>query len=107
MQDGSLYAIGDTCYLKYYIITDGKRVHKTIQLCKRMMSTTGGRSEGSGDTLQPSANSNARRWTRLRPTRRPLNLQPSHSPRKPRQGRCVSSISGNSTTCRTSKPLSH
>ena len=35
MQDGSLYAIGDTCYLKYYIIADGKRVHKTIQLCKR------------------------------------------------------------------------
>jgi integrase len=34
-QDGSLYAVGDTCYLKYYIIVDGKRVHKTIQLCKR------------------------------------------------------------------------
>src|SRR2546427_5941341 len=34
-QDGSLYAIGDTCYLKYYIIADGQRVHKTIQLCKR------------------------------------------------------------------------
>ena len=32
MQDGSLYAVGDTCYLKYYIITDGERVHKTIQL---------------------------------------------------------------------------
>jgi hypothetical protein len=35
MQHGSLNAIGDTCYLKYYIIVDGKRVHKTIQLCKR------------------------------------------------------------------------
>ena len=35
MQDGSLYAVGDTCYLKYYIIADGERVHKTIQLCKR------------------------------------------------------------------------
>jgi integrase len=35
MQDGSLYAVGDTCYLKYYIIEDGERVHKTIQLCKR------------------------------------------------------------------------
>jgi len=35
MQDGSLYAVGDTCYLKYYIIEDGGRVHKTIQLCKR------------------------------------------------------------------------
>lgn len=35
MQDGSLYVNGDTCYLKYYIITDGKRVHKTIQLCDR------------------------------------------------------------------------
>ena len=35
MQDGSLYAMGDTCYLKYYIIADGERVHKTIQLCKR------------------------------------------------------------------------
>jgi integrase len=34
-QDGSLYAVGDTCYLKYYIIEDGKRTHKTIQLCKR------------------------------------------------------------------------
>lgn len=35
MRDGSLYAVGDTCYLKYYIIADGERVHKTIQLCKR------------------------------------------------------------------------
>jgi integrase len=35
MQDGSLYVVGDTCYLKYYIIEDGGRVHKTIQLCKR------------------------------------------------------------------------
>jgi integrase len=35
MQDGSLYVNGDTCYLKYYIISDGKRLHKTIQLCKR------------------------------------------------------------------------
>jgi integrase len=35
MQDGSLYAVGDTCYLKYYIIEDGERVHKTLQLCKR------------------------------------------------------------------------
>jgi hypothetical protein len=35
MQNGSLNAIGDTCYLKYYIIVDGKRVHKTFQLCKR------------------------------------------------------------------------
>ena len=35
MRDGSLYAVGDTCYLKYYIIEDGERVHKTIQLCKR------------------------------------------------------------------------
>ena len=35
MQDGSLYAVGDTCYLKYYIIEDGQRVHKTLQLCKR------------------------------------------------------------------------
>src|ERR1039458_10160271 len=35
MQDGSLYVVGDTCYLKYYIIEDGERVHKTIQLCKR------------------------------------------------------------------------
>jgi integrase len=35
-QDGSLYAVGDTCYLKYYIIgPDGKRLHKTITLCKR------------------------------------------------------------------------
>lgn len=34
-QDGSLYAVGDTCYLKYYIIVDGKRKHKTVQLCKR------------------------------------------------------------------------
>ena len=46
-QDGSLYVVGDTRYLKYYIIdaetrsdssdpsTDGKRVHKTIQLCKK------------------------------------------------------------------------
>ena len=35
-RDGSLYAIGDTCYLKYYIIgADGKRVHKTVELCKR------------------------------------------------------------------------
>jgi integrase len=34
-QDGSLYAVGNTCYLKYYNIVDGKRVHKTIQLCKR------------------------------------------------------------------------
>src|SRR5450631_6826 len=35
MQDGSLYVVGDTCYLKYYIIEDGTRVHKTIQLCRR------------------------------------------------------------------------
>ena len=35
MQDGSLYVVGDTCYLKYYIIEDDERVHKTIQLCKR------------------------------------------------------------------------
>jgi integrase len=35
MKDGSLYAVGNTCYLKYYIIADGRRVHKTIQLCKR------------------------------------------------------------------------
>lgn len=35
MQDGSLYVVGDTCYLKYYIIEDDGRVHKTIQLCKR------------------------------------------------------------------------
>jgi hypothetical protein len=34
-QDGSLFAVGDTCYLKYYIIEAGNRVHKTIQLCKR------------------------------------------------------------------------
>jgi integrase len=34
-QDGSLYAVGDTCYLKYYIIVDGMRKHKTVQLCKR------------------------------------------------------------------------
>ncbi len=34
-QDGSLFVIGDTCYLKYYIIEDGKRVHKTIRLCER------------------------------------------------------------------------
>lgn len=34
-QDGSLYVVGDTCYLKYYIIVDGKRKHKTVQLCKR------------------------------------------------------------------------
>ena len=35
-QDGSLYAVGDTCYLKYYIIgADGNRVHKTITLCTR------------------------------------------------------------------------
>src|SRR5260370_828527 len=34
-QDSSLYAIGDTCYLKYYSIVGGVRVHKTIQLCKR------------------------------------------------------------------------
>lgn len=35
MKDGSLYAVGDTCYLKYYIIEDGERVNKTIQWCKR------------------------------------------------------------------------
>jgi integrase len=35
MTDGSLYVVGHTCYLKYYIIADGRRVHKTIQLCKR------------------------------------------------------------------------
>src|SRR5450755_417394 len=35
MQDGSLYVVGGTCYLKYYIIEDGTRVHKTILLCKR------------------------------------------------------------------------
>src|SRR5467141_2956770 len=34
-QDGSLYAIGNTCYLKYYTVIDGKRVHKTVELCKR------------------------------------------------------------------------
>jgi hypothetical protein len=34
-QDGSLFAIGDTCYLKYYIIEDGDRVHKTIRLCEK------------------------------------------------------------------------
>lgn len=34
-QDGSLFAIGDTCYLKFYHVVDGRRVHKTIQLCKR------------------------------------------------------------------------
>jgi hypothetical protein len=43
-QDGSLYVVGDTCYLKYYIIDaetrsdaggEQKRVHKTIQLCKK------------------------------------------------------------------------
>jgi integrase len=43
-QDGSLYVVGDTCYLKYYIIdaetrsdagSEQKRVHKTIQLCKK------------------------------------------------------------------------
>jgi hypothetical protein len=33
--DGKLIDLGDTCYLKYYIIVDGKRVHKTIQLCQR------------------------------------------------------------------------
>lgn len=38
MADGSLYTIGDTCYLKYYIkshVVDGKREHKTVKLCKR------------------------------------------------------------------------
>jgi integrase len=35
-RDGSLYVIGDTCYLKYYNIkADGTRSHKTVQLCKR------------------------------------------------------------------------
>src|SRR5205823_996957 len=34
-QDGSLYALGDTCYLKYYSMVDGKRKHKTVELCKR------------------------------------------------------------------------
>lgn len=30
-QDGSLYAVGETCYLKYYIIEDGKLVHTTTR----------------------------------------------------------------------------
>jgi hypothetical protein len=43
-QDGSLYVVGDTCYLKYYIIDaetrsdaggEQKRVHKAIQFCKK------------------------------------------------------------------------
>jgi integrase len=38
-QEGTLFVIGDTCYLKYRIteLKDGtsQRVHKTIQLCKR------------------------------------------------------------------------
>jgi len=32
---GSLYTNGDTCYLKYYIIVDGVRVHKSFKLCQR------------------------------------------------------------------------
>src|SRR5258708_39656697 len=34
-QDGSLYVVGDTCYLKYYIIVDGTRKHTAVKLCKR------------------------------------------------------------------------
>jgi hypothetical protein len=76
MQHGSLNAIGDTCYLKYYIIVDGKRVHKTIQLCKRAMTCmTGGTSEGSGDFPALFAVFNARRWTKSKPPRRLLKQQ--------------------------------
>jgi hypothetical protein len=38
-QEGTLFAIGDACYLKYRIteLKDGtpQRVHKTIRLCKK------------------------------------------------------------------------
>jgi len=45
-QDGSLYAIGDTCYLKYYIIQDGKRVHKTVSLCEKSDTLTWWKKKG-------------------------------------------------------------
>jgi integrase len=33
--DGSLYTVGNTCYLKFYTIEAGERVHKTVKLCQR------------------------------------------------------------------------
>jgi hypothetical protein len=46
MKDGSLYAIGDTCYLKFYTIKDGNRVHKTIRLCEKSDLHTWWRKKG-------------------------------------------------------------
>jgi integrase len=34
-QDGSLFVIGDTCYVKYRTTENGKRVHKTVKLCEK------------------------------------------------------------------------
>lgn len=47
-QDGSLFVIGDTCYLKYYIIKDGNRVHKTIRLCEKSDGNDWSRKQKNG-----------------------------------------------------------
>jgi hypothetical protein len=75
MQNGSLNAIGDTCYLKYYIIVDGKHVHKRFSCASAMTCMTGGTSEGSGDFPALFAVFSARRWTKSKPPRRLLKRQ--------------------------------
>jgi hypothetical protein len=32
-KDGTLFVIGNTCYLKYYTMKDGQRVSNTVRLC--------------------------------------------------------------------------
>jgi len=51
-QDGSLFVIGETCYLKYYITVDGKRLHNTLRSASGAMDLTGRRDSQRLDEVQ-------------------------------------------------------